>query len=868
MRKVFLFAAAAAMLAACSSKDIDTSQPDVSTQAPLEENAVGFDAYQQRATSTRAGYAGVMELAGLQSSGFGVFGYYTDNNDYEQSRIPDFMYNQKVEYSGGSWNYEPVKYWPNEYGNSAISDDNDRVSFFAYAPYVEVSPSSGKLIKEQSDDDQWGITGMTRNSAAGDPLIKYIGSFEATKSVDLMWGVCDDPNWAIVQGGSIQQINEGKLGLPWLDVQRPMYPNNDATNNKRMKFTFKHALAQFSVNVDARVDATDNDNALAEGTKIYVRQISFTGLALKGALNLNNTEKDKAVWMDYNGNADIESGAAIVIYDGLKDGKEGTAGAKASNEKTIGFNPQVISNYDETTNKGNTMPGVTNVAKSLFENSTVMVIPTGEDLEVEIVYDVETADPNLSTMLSDGKTNGSSIENRISKTVNFGEANMENGKHYTLNLHLGMNSVTFDAAISPWVEAGSGKPDVDLPLNVPSFTALTTPALNTVNITSDGQDYVFAVTGLNPGETVTLSGSIAGTTSTLVSNDLVTAATNADAAGVIYVKVANIPENTTVLDKDLASYISVKGNTSGAAVQLAIKQLAHKLALGAASVAADKITLSSGATGVDWTAGTTHKYWLKKNGAYINASENGVDLATADIALTETPVAGDVYEITVKLGDAAEETWVANIGGIKFSPTAGTVTYRQSQTYDAPYTVISNKAQTVNTVSGTPAVATIAGEKITTLKNGTSVITADINGAADDLVNGWYYTAATKTANYDLTVNRQAAAGTFEQADINGQTITSGGAVATVSATFKGALDTAENADGAVTYSIVSVTKNGAAAADAFVLDANSGALTVGAADLTAGSTYKVTVRASMADGDKYAATTKDVTFNVTTVAL
>jgi len=44
MRKVFLFAAAAAMLAACSSKDIDTSQPDVSTQAPLEEGAVGFDA--------------------------------------------------------------------------------------------------------------------------------------------------------------------------------------------------------------------------------------------------------------------------------------------------------------------------------------------------------------------------------------------------------------------------------------------------------------------------------------------------------------------------------------------------------------------------------------------------------------------------------------------------------------------------------------------------------------------------------------------------------------------------------------------------------------------------------------------------------
>ncbi len=205
MRKVFLFAAAAAMLAACSSKDIDTSQPDVSTQAPLEEGAVGFDAYTQRAT-TRSGQSGVMDLTALRKSGFGVFGYYTDNNDYEQSRTPDFMYNQKVydntpSVATAAWMYEPVKYWPNEYGSTAVSDDNDRVSFFAYAPYVDVAPSSGKLVKSQSTDDQWGITGMSRNSAAGDPLVKYIANFEAAKRVDLMWGVCDDPLWAIVQTG-------------------------------------------------------------------------------------------------------------------------------------------------------------------------------------------------------------------------------------------------------------------------------------------------------------------------------------------------------------------------------------------------------------------------------------------------------------------------------------------------------------------------------------------------------------------------------------------------------------------------------------------------------------------------------------------
>ena len=232
MKKIYYFAAMAAMLAACSSDDLSLGKQ---TPQTIEESAVLFDAYSQRPT-TRAGKTDVMDISTLQVSGFGVFGYYTDNNDYEQSRIPDFMYNQKVTYDPTLtyWTYEPIKYWPNEYGTDAISDDNDRVTFFAYAPYVEVSPASGKLVKQQSNDDLWGITGMTRNSAAGDPLIKYIASFERDKSVDLLWGVCDDTNWAIVNGGSgtIQSINDGNQGLPWLNVQRP----KDASGaDKRMK---------------------------------------------------------------------------------------------------------------------------------------------------------------------------------------------------------------------------------------------------------------------------------------------------------------------------------------------------------------------------------------------------------------------------------------------------------------------------------------------------------------------------------------------------------------------------------------------------------------------------------------------------------
>ena len=94
-----------------------------------------------------------------------------------------------------------------------------------------------------------------------------------------------------------------------------------------------------------------------------------------------------------------------------------------------------------------------------------MVIPNGDEFTVEIVYDVETLDPNLANYVSDNKTKGSSIENRISKTVTFGSATtLENGKKYTLKLHLGMNSVKLDAAVSDW-DNSSAAQEVKLPSN-------------------------------------------------------------------------------------------------------------------------------------------------------------------------------------------------------------------------------------------------------------------------------------------------------------------------------------------------------------------------------------------------------------------
>ena len=466
MKKYLFLAVAATVFAACSNDSDPVSQAPENGKNNTEavNVPVTFGAYVDRAT-TRAGVTGESTVASLQAAGvgFGVMAYYTDNNTYDGLTTPNFMYNQQVTYdaTNGVWTYTPVKYWPNEYGSNATSEEIDRVSFFAYGPYVAVTPSNGKATANAD----WGITGLSRNSATGDPFVKYIASFDATKSVDLVWGVSDGTAWNIVESTTAQTMT---AGLPWLDVQRPKTP----TASQNLKFTFKHALTQLNVQIDAIVDAvTTPANERDDNTRIFVRSVTFEGFAMQAALNLNNTEANKPLWLSYDGANDLDNGDEVTIYDGRKDGKEGVAAA--GSEKSRGLNPVLIQDTEWDLTAASTMKaGVTKTPVNLF-NSTVAntcfyVIPTNDNVKVTIVYDVETEDANLNTYLSDGKTHGSSIENKITKDINFGTAaspayKMEAGKSYALALHLGMNSVKFDAAVGGWGTATNAT--ADLPAN-------------------------------------------------------------------------------------------------------------------------------------------------------------------------------------------------------------------------------------------------------------------------------------------------------------------------------------------------------------------------------------------------------------------
>lgn len=430
-------AMAALTFTACSSSEDATSEGNV---PPVnDQTAINFGAYMNRST-TRGGWAGELTTATLQvaDAGFGILAYYTDNQPYTPTALPNFMYNQKVTYNNSAWTYAPLKYWPNEFGQAAQSTGIDRLSFFAYAPYTEVDPVTGIAA-----DDDYGVVGLTRGAENGNPKARYFVSFDPAQRVDLCWST----------------------------PRRDMVKQNIA---ETVDFNFKHALASINVTVDADVDVlSHNASAIDGNTRVWVRSVTFEGLATKGDLNLNNDE-DVPEWYNIYSN-DLLVGEPITIHDGRRDGREGFA--EMLNEKPAAINADLVQsgvytvNAAEGTLTSTTTPGVINNAVNLFKSATptdpIFVIPTGEPLRITITYDVETYDKKLvSSFLSDTQTNGSTVENTITAVVQKsagGNLTLEAGKQYTIALHLGLTSVKTTATVADWT-AGDDT-NTDLPAN-------------------------------------------------------------------------------------------------------------------------------------------------------------------------------------------------------------------------------------------------------------------------------------------------------------------------------------------------------------------------------------------------------------------
>lgn len=413
MKKLFLLAATAALILTSCAK-IDNLRYDIEDQL----SPVDFGVY---VTQTKAGKTGEMVTDSLKKSGFGVFASQTTGNYNNASDKMNFMYNQAVTWDTDHWTYSPVKYWPNQIqaGNTDSQSPNaqataaHKVSFFAYAPYVETASGD------------FGITAITANSATGDPKVTYTVSNDLDKQVDLVWGVSHGATWTNVAGGT----NTPTLGLPYLNLQKPAI-------GTAIRFYFKHALSQLTLTAQAAYNQTTAGGTAQNGVKITISQVQVTvpGMYTSAALNLNNQDANTPLWESAAGSADLSltiSGSNVntTVKDlGDEDAADQPTGVTGSK---------------------------TNVIK---DGKYYTIIPKAGSVTVtvKVTYYVTTDD----TKLADGH---SRVENVIQQTVTF-PSGFAAGTKNSINMILGISEVKLEAEVDPWT-TGSDV-DINLPLNV------------------------------------------------------------------------------------------------------------------------------------------------------------------------------------------------------------------------------------------------------------------------------------------------------------------------------------------------------------------------------------------------------------------
>lgn len=256
MKKYLFLIAGLVLMTACGNEQVEAPVND------LPASAVSFSVTPVE-TLTRANgeISSVGGVNAMPLTSFGVFASYTGMRKYESATVtPNFMYNQEVDRTASSWEYTPMKYWP----NSA----DEYTSFFAYAPY-EPSPGKGKCIEDMSlpteQGDPWIIYRLAADPWSGD-----------NPQVDLLYGQYKTP--------------EGNY-TAMTDRTKP------TVLNEKMPFVFLHALACYGENIKVKRSA-ELITKISGRKTITINKVTlqYINLTTKAKLNLNS--KGSANWKE------------------------------------------------------------------------------------------------------------------------------------------------------------------------------------------------------------------------------------------------------------------------------------------------------------------------------------------------------------------------------------------------------------------------------------------------------------------------------------------------------------------------------------------------------------------------------------------
>ena len=540
-------------------------------------SAVSFDTYMRESANgnTRAGATGAINTDKLKTTnyGFGVFGYYTGKNDYAQNTVANFMYNQKVTWDGAlveagyvtGWTYEPVKYWPNDVQNGAVDDqDNDqsnnqatgdgthggKLSFFAYAPYVELS--STDIVT--TDGGITAINGSKTlsggNSLVQNPTIEYTVPNDGAKTVDLLWGTYYETSGNVVDDNANKGKSYNAEGTGYEQAILQGYTlNADLTKQKTngtVGFMFKHALSKVGGSKNTVTSTTENglmivldiDNLQGHeaggtletysgttsantqyNTKVTVKEVNIVGRTLvESGGKKPGDDGYTATYLKQNkGELDLATGQwTITTADNTTtDATQASQTTYAINENstttgTLSTSILEPSSLPERTQAGfESLPlGVLTTKQNVYQSeaSPLVFIPgTYPELTITITYTVRTYDPLLGNAYSE-------ITQRITKKVTFTEA-VKLNKQYSLLMHLGLTNVKFTASVSEWERFIPAVSENDTPIDEEAVehvylprnvgTSAEIPGTEATTITVGTKNYAIVIRqdGVDDGQT-------------------------------------------------------------------------------------------------------------------------------------------------------------------------------------------------------------------------------------------------------------------------------------------------------------------------------------------------------------------------------
>ena len=729
-----VLASAALLLTACSSDKLEATSQAVNNPASAD-NSIQFGTYMGRATAaTRAGSKGVItdDVLKVAGYGFGVMAFNTGNAAWSASGAttnPNFMYNENIYWDGGDkWIYDNVKYWPNDFNNGAVDREaspntatgsgeagsQNKLSFFAYAPYVEIADYSAagtdvaintsvntKYFAPSGAADE-GIVAMTYNQKQGDPYLKYIlKDATSTNAVDMLWGMRGNTSGYDLANGA----TEAAIGNYNTDLTKQ-------TVKETVNFLFKHALAKIGGHdAESTTDAgdfktglqvildIDKDGAISGGSKSTKTLVTVDDVLIEDwytynkRLDASTTEKSDLMT---DGWFNIATGTWSDVAKNLGGGNGVTYTSGTTTTTSVGamgkLNPEIAepaSSIASTDGSSWTLDGtarggvVDDTPKDVYSADSdvpaVFMIPapsgSGNDqsLVVTVTYTVRTFDSHLASISDVGSSTGTwtKVKQKITNRVTIPGGSLDANKYYKLLMHLGLTSVKFSATVADWAEAtnsdedGNGDIDADekdKDINLPSNTLSVEgvydqeSSMTTVNMTGASAQTITLPYTAGPHIVAALNSSASTTPKIELDAASVTDATVTNFNGVITISFTSANNTASVVDHGTFKLTDDGGHE----ITVTLKQGVGIIALSATPLLVDatgagkQTIISASINSTPLTLADADVKDVKEGATDVKAS--CIIAADGKVTFPDNKTAKrKTYTVTVGQGDAADE---------------------------------------------------------------------------------------------------------------------------------------------------------------------------------------------------------------------